>query len=147
MGPWFYCKPWQAKAKWGGEITPGGIVACGILIAMSSQQFAEWLKAELEKRGWLAARLARESGLSRGALSHIFSGERQPGMDMLRGIARAFSLPLMDVLRAAGLFDPGENPADESLEAWVRVYREADDETKQRLLRQARQMLDDDQEQ
>ena len=114
---------------------------------MSSQQFAEWLKAELEKRGWLAARLARESGLSRGALSHIFSGERQPGMDMLRGIARAFSLPLMDVLRAAGLFDPSENPADESLEAWVRVYREADDETKQRLLRQARQMLDGDQEQ
>ena len=109
---------------------------------MSSDKFAEWLRAELDKRGWLPARLARESGITRGALSHVFNGERQPGLELLRGVAHALGLPLMDVLRAAGLAEGEEAPSDESMQAWVQVFRQADPETRQRLLRQARQMLD-----
>ena len=111
---------------------------------MSNEQFAEWLKTELDKRGWVPARLARESGVTRGALSHIFSGERSPGLDLLRAVAKALGLPLMDVLRAAGLAEASEDPGDESLEAWMRLYREADAETRQRLLGQARSLLDGD---
>ena len=110
---------------------------------MSSERFAEWLKEELKKRGWLAAQLARESGVTRGALSHIFSQERAPGLDMLKGISRAFGLPLMDVMKAAGVFDPSENPADVSLEEWVSVFRDADEETRKKLLADARKQLND----
>ena len=110
---------------------------------MSNDQFAMWLRTELEKRDWVAARLARESGITRGALSHIFSGERKPGLDLLRGVARALGLPLVDVLRAAGMVDPSQDPADDSMEAWVNLYRNADPETRQRLLGKARSVLEE----
>ena len=65
--------------------------------------FSEWLEAELNQRGWRQAELVRRSGLSVGHVSRIITSQRLPGSDAIQGIARAFKMPVEDVMRQAGL--------------------------------------------
>ena len=100
--------------------------------------FTEWLTQEMQKRGWSQAELARESGITKGALSHIFSGTRKPGVIMLKAIAQAFYLPAEHVFRIAGLLETDDPPSDSDkisdLDEWIRIFVEADAETRQQLL-------------
>lgn len=68
--------------------------------------FVEWLTSELDKRDWTASDLARHSGISKGSISNIISGVRQPGNDVCEGIARAFKISPEVVYRRAGLLPP-----------------------------------------
>lgn len=108
---------------------------------MAVPDFSEWLREELQKRGWRAATLARESGISRGAISHIFNHERTPGIDMLRAIAKAFDLPLITVLQAAGMADATPPQEELGFNEWMRLFKEADEETRARLLALAKASL------
>lgn len=65
--------------------------------------FADWINNQLQKRNWKQADLARESGVSRAAISDILSGKHKAGFQVCKGIASAFRLPVMEVFRAAGL--------------------------------------------
>ncbi len=102
--------------------------------------FTDWLTFEMRQRGWTQAELAIRSGVTPGAISHIFSGTRKPGIEMLRGIARALSLPNERVFRAAGaLDDENTSSQDEpapppNLGEWIRLYSEADEETRELLI-------------
>ena len=108
--------------------------------------FTEWLTQEMQKRGWSQAELARESGITKGALSHIFSGTRKPGVVMLKAISQAFNLPAEHVFRVAGILEPGRpilgTDKVPDLGVWTRIFVEADDETRQQLLKVARSFLD-----
>jgi transcriptional regulator with XRE-family HTH domain len=103
--------------------------------------FTDWLSEEMHKRGWSQAELAREAEITKGALSHIFSGTRQPGVVMLKSIARAFHLPAEHVFRVAGILET-ETESDpqkiSDLDEWIRIFVEADRETRQHLLDIAR---------
>ena len=105
--------------------------------------FTDWLSAEMHKRGWSQAELAREAEITKGALSHIFSGTRQPGVVMLKSIARAFHMPAEYVFRVAGILDTEDEneietesdlPITSDLDEWIRIYNEADGETRELLL-------------
>src|SRR5512133_1455497 len=105
--------------------------------------FTEWLQFEMSQRGWNRADLADNSGVTRGAISHIFSGSRQPGLEMLRGIARSLQLPSEQVFRAAGLFEdtPGQiagPPQPPGLGEWIHLFMDADEDTREVMLDNAR---------
>lgn len=67
--------------------------------------FTEWLDTELKQRGWSRADLARRAHVSQSTLSLIWSGERAPGPDFCRAVARALGYPQEYVFRKAGLLD------------------------------------------
>lgn len=72
--------------------------------------FRQWLTDELYERNWSQTELARRSNLDRTYISRVLSGDRNPGLDFYRRIARALRLPVTTVLAAAG-----EIPAPEDL--------------------------------
>jgi transcriptional regulator with XRE-family HTH domain len=68
--------------------------------------FVTWLTTEMETRGWNNSELARRAGLVPSAVSQVIAGNRGPGPDFCRSVARALSLPPEMVFRRAGLL-PG----------------------------------------
>lgn len=103
--------------------------------------FTDWLSLELEKRSWSQSELARQAGVTRGAMSHIFSHTRQPGVGLLKGIARALHLPPEEVFRMAGILEPASNPeASPGLVEWIQIFKDADPGTRDRMLASARSL-------
>ena len=73
---------------------------------MSTDEFAEWLFNELDRRGWSYSELARRGNFAHSSISQIVNEGRQPGLKVALGIARAFGVPHYEVLRQAGLLPP-----------------------------------------
>lgn len=65
--------------------------------------FADWLKEQLELRGWTQTQLAAKSGLTRAAISNYINQIRQPEAASLIAIADALDLPREHVLKVAGI--------------------------------------------
>lgn len=55
-------------------------------------KFTDWLLAEMKKRGWSQAELARRSGLTRAAINNYVSGHRPNGAAIDK-LAKAFQVP------------------------------------------------------
>ena len=73
--------------------------------------FAEWLEAEIQKRGWRPAELAKAAGLYQSTVWKVLNRERTAGSDVCTALARAMKLPPELVFRKAGLLP--ELPASE----------------------------------
>jgi transcriptional regulator with XRE-family HTH domain len=72
-----------------------------------NMQFASWLQAEMERRGWDQSELSRRSEaagyfISHSQLSRILAGDRQAGPDACIAIAHALRIPREEVFRARG---------------------------------------------
>lgn len=78
--------------------------------------FVDWLQAELDKRGWNQATLAR-AGISSSHVSRIMNRERDVGEDSCRVIAKLFGMPEEEVFRRAGLLS--EKRGDAAGEALI----------------------------
>ena len=68
--------------------------------------FAEWLKAQRRAQvpEWTQADLAKAAGLAQSYISKLEGGRRvRPSAEALHALARAFDVPLSDVLAAAGM--------------------------------------------
>jgi transcriptional regulator with XRE-family HTH domain len=71
---------------------------------ISSQlAFSKWLQAELDKRQWSQAELARASGLSRAVINKLLNAKTFPAPVTLEGLARALKIPVETAYRAAGI--------------------------------------------
>ncbi len=70
--------------------------------SVNTDEFSKWLQNEIDKRGWSQADLAREAGLSRGAVGNVLRQERDPGKEFLIGISRALHIPPEEIFRIAG---------------------------------------------
>lgn len=86
------------------------IFICGTMLSTVDASFSEWLSEEIENSGLNQSELARLAGISRGAVSHLINGTRQPGPDICVSIAKALKLPPENVLRAAGILPPLHEP-------------------------------------
>jgi transcriptional regulator with XRE-family HTH domain len=70
--------------------------------------FSDWIRDEIKRRGWSQAILAERAGLSRSSISGMLtSGRRKPGMKFFAGIAKAFDLPLAEVVIMWGTLAEG----------------------------------------
>ncbi len=75
--------------------------------------FVVWINRRLDELGWSRSEAARRGGISASALDKVISGHANPGLDFCQGLARAFRMPLEDVLRQAGILpDHGDIPAE-----------------------------------
>jgi transcriptional regulator with XRE-family HTH domain len=68
--------------------------------------FAAWLKRELENRNWKQADLVRATNLDSAVISYLINGKRNAGETTARAIARALKLPPELVFEKAGLLPP-----------------------------------------
>lgn len=64
--------------------------------------FKDWLRRELQERGWDQAELVRRTGASSSLVSYWLSGARVPQRHSCEDIAAALGLPVQIVLEAAG---------------------------------------------
>jgi len=74
------------------------------------EEFTEWLRAEMEERGWENVDLAREAGVSDPQVSRVLSGSRGAGPDFCVAVARALGRDPVYVFRRAGLLPAAEDP-------------------------------------
>jgi transcriptional regulator with XRE-family HTH domain len=72
--------------------------------------FSTWLEGELKARDWRQADLVKRSGINSGLLSQILSGQRSPGVETCRALAKAFGLKDIQVLQIAGLATDSDLP-------------------------------------
>lgn len=71
-----------------------------------SNELVGWLKQQIAERGWSVREAARQAGVSPTPLNHILAGKANPGLDVYRGLAKAFDVPVAHVLRLAGEIAP-----------------------------------------
>ena len=76
---------------------------------MSQTPLVTWLIQACETRGLSWAEASRRAGLSQGTISAIVRGT-QPGLEICKGLAGFFGVPLEDVLRLAGHMTPAPAP-------------------------------------
>lgn len=100
--------------------------------------FPEWLQVELDNREWTQADLARKAELSRTVISRVMNGERLPGVDFCKGVARAFNLRDIEVMRYAGIADPEPATDIPSIRELVGTFNELDDENRETILKMLR---------
>lgn len=78
-------------------------------MSQSHTPLADWLIEACETRGLSWAEASRRAGLYQGAISAIVRGT-QPGLEICKGLAAFFGVPLEDVLRMAGHLNPADAP-------------------------------------
>lgn len=105
------------------------------------EEFTNWLEHELAERGWNKAELARRANIDLSHLLRIMSGERNPGPNTGRAIARAFHLPAEEVFRHAGIL-PRSRKHPEGLEELQHYYKNLSEEDRERLLLFARALYE-----
>lgn len=66
-------------------------------------EFVIWLLAQMERRGWTQRELARRAGLSHSTINFILNGRYTPKTATLVAIAQALTVPVSEVLQAAGV--------------------------------------------
>ncbi len=81
--------------------------------------FAEWLKAELQDRGWSRSEAARRGGISSSILDKIINGHSRPGLNFYKGLAKAFNMSLVDVLARAGEYKPADIDVEQLFSDWI----------------------------
>jgi len=81
-----------------------------------SLRFAEWLQAEMNKRGWSQSDCARSADLNRAVIHKLLNGKSKPQPATLVALARGFKIPVETAYRAAGLLPPSVDGDDTSAE-------------------------------
>jgi transcriptional regulator with XRE-family HTH domain len=93
----------------------------------------------MKARDWRQKDLIVRSGVGSGLLSQILSGQRAPGVETCRRIAKAFGIPDIQVLEIAGLATDNDrtryNPIVESAAAMLNELSEEDQEDFRALVR------------
>ena len=85
-------------------------------------RFAEWLQAEINKRGWSQSDCARAADLNRAVINKLLNGKSSPQPSTLVAIARGFKIPVEIVYRAAGLLPPSMDD-DETTEELIYLFK------------------------
>lgn len=65
-------------------------------------EFSEWIRLEMEKRGWSQSEMARRMEVDPGTLGNVLNGNRQAGPDFCIAVARALGVSREEVFRARG---------------------------------------------
>lgn len=95
--------------------------------------FSQWLEDEMDKRQLTQAELARQAGVTRGAINGVLTGARGVGPDLLNAIAKGLQLPPETVFRAAGLL-PSLPEDQEELQILNHLYSQLSDEDREDIL-------------
>lgn len=107
------------------------------------ERFTDWLNENMTKRNWSQYDLATRSGLSQAAISKVLSGERKPGIELCKRIAKAFDLSTSTVLQIAGLLPKKEENTDPLIDQIMTLSNQLlNDEDKELLIQLANHLVD-----
>ena len=70
------------------------------------QTFSEWIIEEMRRRGWTEAEFSRRGKITPQSVNQMLNGRTKPAIRFYKATARAFELPLEEVLRRAGQLPP-----------------------------------------
>lgn len=70
--------------------------------------WSDFLRARLDDRGWDAAHLAAEAGVTPSIVSRWMSGAHKPTADRVRAVADALNVSVMEAMIAADVITPEE---------------------------------------
>lgn len=88
-----------------------------IVRPVTTGTWGEWVKQQLDQRGWNYARAAAESGLPPSAISQwVNRPQQEPSLANVRKLADALGIPILTALVAAGYItaeEAGQPPAPE----------------------------------
>ncbi|NKU37723.1 helix-turn-helix domain-containing protein, partial [Rhodococcus hoagii] len=70
--------------------------------------WSDFLRARLDDRGWDAARLAAEAGVTPSIVSRWMSGAHKPTADRVRAVAEALDVSVMEAMIAAEVITADE---------------------------------------
>jgi transcriptional regulator with XRE-family HTH domain len=79
--------------------------------AAPAGEFKDWLADRMEAVGLSQAELSRRSGVNNSTINNLLKarkGSGQPGLEVLRMLAKGLEMPLAELLVIAGRIDPGE---------------------------------------
>ena len=99
--------------------------------------FSEWLREEMEKRGFSQSELGRRAKLSRAIISKIINQESEPTPSTINSLAIGLKLPSTTVFRAAGII-PQEPEYVPLLDEWTEVFYDLSPEDREEILEIAR---------
>lgn len=105
---------------------------------MNNNKLADWINKELEKRGWSCSEASRQGGISHTSISQTVSG-RQPGVDVCKGLAKAFNTPVETVYRLAGLLPEISDLDKMDMIELVDVFRDLGPDQREMVLKMARE--------
>ena len=105
-----------------------------------AEPFEDWLRSELEERGWSRSEAARRGGISASMFDKVINGYARPGLDFCKGVAQAFRMPLEDVFRRAGILPPLPSDAPYLQEA-IELFSRLPEELQEVVLTQMRALV------
>lgn len=105
--------------------------------------FQDWLQAELDKRTWNMAELARQAStperpISQSAISQVMLKKNRLGVKLASAIARALELPEDIVFEMGGLKSPSKRDESGIMRELALIFSHLDTEDQQLLIAQAR---------
>ena len=108
---------------------------CYNMVMRSKNDYTElitWVEKGMREQRWSLRDLARESGLSHGTISKVLNRRSNPGLQFCEGMARAFKIPVREVLRMAGILEPAE--LDHNSEVMLGLFRNLPESEQDRVL-------------
>lgn len=93
--------------------------------------FVGWLNKELEQRGWSRSEAARRGSISSSSYYKVITGQADPGLKFCTAVARAFRVPLDEVLLRAGMVPSSRRRVDQVNEFGI-LYRVEDPAARER---------------
>lgn len=84
--------------------------------------FADWLRKQIEERGWEQAELARRMKVNSGSVANVLSRFRNAGPDFCLAVAHALRISPQDVFIARGWL-PSRVEAETPLEKLTTLAR------------------------
>ena len=87
----------------------------------TTDELINWINKELLQRGWSIRELDRRSGISHATISRVLTGQRNPGVDFCKGMAKAFKTSPVVVLAKAGIIPPLDDEDPSFRELWHHV--------------------------
>jgi len=112
---------------------------------MSTSTFWKWFHQEREKRGLSIRKVESLGGVGESAISSRARYELPPTYENCRAIAKAFDLPVEDVLRKAGLLPPryDEEPTAKRL---LHLFSQLSEEEKEYVIKFAKALAEESEE-
>lgn len=99
--------------------------------------FVTWLENEMDARGWTNSETARRAGVSASNISMTLSRTKFPGVEMCRGLARAFHIPPERVFRIAGILPPRVIGSEKNHEELLDYYDALSERNRRALIAMA----------
>lgn len=103
------------------------------MILLSMENIADFIKAEIERKGWSQARLAKAAKLDSAVISNILNEKRGMGWESARAIADALNIPAETMFRKAGLLPPVPAKTEQT-DRLLYLFNQLDPDKKQDLL-------------